>query len=390
MTAPRHPRTASVTIAAALLAALPVTVFGAAHETEGGMDHSMHSEHAGHDMARQDMDGHDMAGHSAEKDELGRRLYGMKHQVTPEVADELRAKIPLFAGYSDAEISLSMEMMGSNYAWYLSDDDVGGTQGVLMLLHGFKNSDPRFKEQVEPISDIFPTAMAPGMSMMMSDHIQLAVDDIEAAGARTIVVVPIVSTRYNTMMRQWEYIFGRRDEAAYATVDQVDSDAEILMAPPPGDDPLVAEILIDHAMELSEDPSGEFVVIAAHGPQDPADNEKALAELKTLARYVREDGGFAGTDAMTLQDDTPPEVRDRNVEKLRAIVAGARDQGYDVIVVTNLIGTRTIQSKLRSDLKGLDYRFSAKGITEHPNFMKWMGEAVRTELERNAKAARTD
>lgn len=382
-------RRAGAALAAILLAAFPAAGFAGAHAQDGGMDHSDHAMHSG-PAAQAGHAGHDMAGHSAERDELGRRLYGMKHNVTPEVADELRAKIPLFSGYSDAEIGLSMEMMGSNYAWYLSGDDVAGTQGVLMLLHGFKNSDPRFKAQVEPMSRIFPTAMAPGMSMMMSDHIQLAIDDIEAAGAKTIVVVPIVSTRYNTMMRQWEYILGRRDEAAYATVPRVEADAEILIAPPPGDDPLVAEILIDHALELSEDPAQEFVVIAAHGPQETDDNERALAELRTLARYVREDGGFAGSDAMTLQDDTPPEIRDRNVEKLRAIVSGAQAKGYDVIVVTNLIGTRTIQSKLRSDLKGLDYRFSPKGITEHPNFMKWMGEAVRNELERNARAARAD
>ena len=57
-----------------------------------------------------------------------------------------------------------------------------------------------------------------------------------------------------------------------------------------------------------------------------------------------------------------------------------------MLVVTNLIGTRTIQAKLRKDLKGLDYNFNAKGIVAHPNFMKWMGETIRDELERNEMA----
>ena len=61
-----------------------------------------------------------------------------------------------------------------------------------------------------------------------------------------------------------------------------------------------------------------------------------------------------------------------------------------MLVVTNLIGTRTIQSKLRDDLKGLDYRFNKNGIVKHTNFMKWMGEAVRYELERNEVAATAD
>ena len=93
----------------------------------------------------------------------------------------------------------------------------------MLLLHGFKDADKNFKEQVEGMSSIFPMAMAPGMSMMMSDHIQWAVKDIEAAGAETIVVVPIVATRYNTMMRQWEYIFGMEEESSYASVPRVES-----------------------------------------------------------------------------------------------------------------------------------------------------------------------
>ncbi|MEE4185744.1 MAG: hypothetical protein V2J12_08255 [Gammaproteobacteria bacterium] len=342
-------------------------------------------DHSDHDMSGHSMAGdHDMAGHSTEPDELGRRMFGMAHNVTPEVADELRAKIPLYAAYSDAEIGLSMKMMGSNYAWYLSDDGVEGEQGVLILLHGFRDGDPLFKQEVEMFSGIFPTAMAPGMSMMMSDHIQLALDDLTAAGAKKIVVVPIVSTSHNTMMRQWEYIFGLEDEAPYASVARVKTDAEILFAAPPGDDPLVAEILIDHALEISTRPSNEWVIIAAHGPSFDDDNEIVLGELASLAKIMQEDSDFVNVEAITLQDDATPEVRDANVAKLRKMVADANAAGHDVLIVTNLIGTRSIQSKLRKDLKGLDYKFNKKGIAEHPNFVEeWMAEAIREQFERS-------
>ena len=331
-----------------------------------------------------DHSGHNMMNHSTEPDEQGRQLYGMKHEMSPEVMAELREKIPLFAEYSDAEIGLSMQMMGSNYTWYLSDTDVSGKQGVLILLHGFRDGDPQFKQAVQGYASIFPTAMAPGMSMMMSDHIQLAIDILEAAGAETIVVVPMVSTKYNTMMRQWEYIFGLQDEAPYASVPQVHSNAKILFASPPGDDPVVAEILIDHALEISTNPQKEAVIIAAHGPSFAADNEKVLAELENLAKIIKEDSDFAEVRAITLQDDAPPEIRDANVAKLRAMVEDADKRGLNVLVVTNLIGTRTIQSKLRKDLQGLDYTFSKKGLAEHPNFVdEWLGETIRGELERN-------
>jgi len=367
MTRTFYLRHTSVLLPVLLIALTAVSTALAGGHT-GGTDHS----------------GHDMSAHSTERDELGRRLYGMKHNVTPEVAQELREKIPLFYEYSDAEIGLSMKMMGSNYAWYLSTDSVEGSQGVLLLLHGFRDGDPMFKQEVEMYSDIFPTAMAPGMSMMMSDHIQLAIDDLAAAGAEEIAVVPIVSTRHNTMMRQWEYIFGKREEAPYATIARVETDAQVNFAAPPGDDPIIAEILIDHALEISTDPAKEAVIIAAHGPSFEDDNELVLEELENLAKIMLEDGDFADVRGITLQDDAAPEVRDANVAKLRKMVVDSAAEGYEVLVVTNLIGTRTIQSKLRKDLKGLDYRFNKKGISAHPNFVEeWMGEAIREQFERN-------
>ena len=89
------------------------------------------------------------------------------------MADELRQKLPTQKNSSDAQISLMMKVMGGNYAWYLSDEGVQGEQGVLILLHSSRDGDPRFKAKVQDIGDIFPTAMAPGMAMAMSDHIQL-------------------------------------------------------------------------------------------------------------------------------------------------------------------------------------------------------------------------
>ena len=67
-----------------------------------------------------------------------------------------------------------------------------------------------------------------------------------------------------------------------------------------------------------------------------------------------------------------------------SLVETANARGENVLVVTNLIGTRTIQAKLRKDLAGLDYKFNKKGLVAHSNFMKWMGEAIREQLERNA------
>ena len=352
---------------------------------EGQEEHSAedHAEHMQDPEHEHDAGPDQHAQHSAERDSEGRRLHDMKHEITDEIADELRAKVPSFENYSNADIGMSMAMMGANYEWYISDAQLVGDRGLLILAHGFRDRGDRdFKEQVRPMADVFPTAFAFGMAMMMSDHIQLALDDLEAAGAKQIIVIPAVSTPHNSLMRQWEYIFDLRDEAEYAAVPRVQTEAEILIVAPPGDDPLVAEILLDFAYEISTDPENELVIIVAHGPSFADDNVKELEMLANLAEVIMEDGDFANVVGMTLQDDAPRDIRAANVRRIRAVVEDAKAEGKEVLVVTNLMGTRTIQAQLRRDLDGLDFSFNAKGITQHDNFIKWMGVTVRAEMDK--------
>lgn len=372
---------------AAGLAALLLTT-GTAGAAASGEDHSQHggasadAGHAGHgDHAAHQMD--------TGRDDLGRRLWGQTHAMSPEMYDELRAKIPLYKGASKATIDMTMVQMGPEYQWYISPETLKNDAGVLIMSHGFREQgDKMFRQSLSDIANALPTSLSLGMGMMMSDHVQLSINDLEAAGVDKIVVVPVVSNRYNELMRQWEYILGQRDKAEFVTVPQVKSKAKIYLAKPPEDDPLIAEIIHDHALEISKNPAKDFVIIVAHGAsgKDAArDNPKELEILETLARYVKEDGGFADVKAALLQDDAPPAVREANVQRLRAMAQGAVDKGQSVLIVTNLIGARTLQPKLRADLKGIDYAFNAKGIAQHPNFVEWIGESVREVLEKPPK-----
>ena len=371
MTRLRFPRAVHVPVLATILC-LPAAAGAAEPPAPGAADHATMDHGAmGHDMP---------PGRDAE----GRSLYGMKHAMDATMMGELRERVPLYKDHTDAEIKLSMDNMGHEYAWYISPADVRGTQGVLILLHGFREQGDRiFRQQVQSIGDIFPTSLGIGMAMMMSDHIQVALDDLKAAGAKEIAVVPITSSATNELYRQWLYIFGKQKQPEFATVPRVKTDARLLFVAPPGADPLVAEAVLDHALEISTEPKNEVVIIAGHGPTSAEDNAAELQELAKLAKIVKADGGFAEVMGMTLQDDSPAEVRAGNVKKMRAAVEGAMAKGQRVLVVTNLIGARTVQAKLRGDLKDLDYEFNAKGLIQHPNFMKWMREAIREEFEKS-------
>ena len=122
-------------------------------------------------------------------------------QITHEMLDALRAKAPKRRGLTDEQLLSGMQTMGPNYDVYVSEKSVVGEIGILGLGHGFSEpGDTQFKEAFEPTSRIFPTAVGYGMSFMTSSHIQSAVDDLVAAGAKTIVVVPTTPTEYGNLL----------------------------------------------------------------------------------------------------------------------------------------------------------------------------------------------
>lgn len=311
-----------------------------------------------------------------EPDELGRQLYGTKHTMDAAMLAEMR-DIDVFSGYTDAQITRVMSLMGADYTWPVSAPEQRGKTGVLILVHGLGNhGDAVLREALQPTGKVYPTTLALGMSMMTSDHIQLGINDLEAAGAREIVVIPVVSSQFNDLMRQWDYILARRDDAAYARVPRVSSSAEIRVAAALDDHPLVGSMVNDHAREISRRPENEEVIIVAHGPVDAGENRQQLQMLENVAAYLRENSGFAAVSVATLQDDAPPDVRMARTRELRERVQQANAQGRDVLIVTTLLGTRIVQSSLARNLRGLDYRFNGKGLIEHPQFIEWVNWSI--------------
>lgn len=303
------------------------------------------------------------------------------HRMSPEMLEVIRERIPKYENFSDQQIALEMQMMSPNQSRYLSADSLRADTGILVLIHGFGPTGDRIMEEaVKPMGDIFPSAMSAGMSMMTSAHIQKSFDDLKDAGVDRVVVVPLVSSRRNTLMYQWQYILGMRESGGYYDVPRIETDSRVIVTDPPGGHPLITQIVLDHALELSEDPANEVVFMLAHGPVFEDENRAQLEVMARQAEKIRKLGGFAGVEPVTLQDDAVEDVRARNVERLRKMVKETTDSGKRALIVTDLLAARSIQWKVDRDLAGLDYEFSEKGVSMHPNFRQWFQETVSAAL----------
>jgi len=315
-----------------------------------------------------------------EKLEPGRHPM-IPHDHGPEATAKLKTNIPSFANIPDKVLHMIMNSMRADYAWYISPDGTHGKVGVLLLNHGVgEESDQAFRQDLLPLAKRQPTAIAYGMAMTTSQAVQQAIDDLNAQGVDTIVAVDPDTSEHKSLYRQWQYILGQRSKEAYTDVPQVKSKAPVLMTPPVNGNPLVAKILLDHARELSENERREAVVIIAHGPEDAVDNGPDLAEVRKLADWMKKKSRFASIEALNIQDDAPRDVRAANVKAFRGMVTDAQSRGLDVIVVPYVINAVGLQPKLQKDLQGLTFRFQEKGISGHPNFIRWIEQSVRDTM----------
>jgi len=302
------------------------------------------------------------------------------HAMTEAQLAELRAKIPLYQEYSDEEIAASMERMAPDYGEYLSDASLTGEIGVLVLGHGFREvGDALFKSSLDPIADAYPTSVGLGMNMMDSGHLQAQVDRLIAAGAKTVVVVPVSMGTESSLIQQWDYIFGRADESAYLDVPRVTTTATVVMAPTPTHSPILSRVLRDYAVEISADPANEVVIVIGHGPTDAEHNALELAAMETHAQYIRDNSDLDDVRVATLQDDAPRAIRAANVERIRGWIEEATADGRTVLVINTLPTQGAVQGRIANDLKGLAYKGNMKGLVEHPAFVEWVEETVRRE-----------
>ena len=302
------------------------------------------------------------------------------HMMTPEQMAELRSKVPLYAASTDEQIMANMGRMPPNFWALISPKDMQGPVGVVALGHGYKlGGNEQFENYAGPIAQTHPTAVAAGMAMDSSAHIQSALDELTSKhGVKTIVVVPMEPGDDTSLVRQWRYIFGLRDDSSYLTPPRVKTDAKIIFTKSPAADPRIGTIMRDYAMEVAgPHPEQDRVVLVSHGPERPENNPAELALLEKHADEIRQSSKFTDIKVLSIEDDAVPEIRATRVAELRAYIKEATDQGREVVIVPLILTKGGFHARLQKDLEGLDYKFANRGLIEHPLFQEWISATVR-------------
>lgn len=262
---------------------------------------------------------------------------------------------------------------------------------ILVLAHGgpstqlIKNKENKYDklplwnkmviDAVKPLGEKFNIEIAFGMADL--ETIQAATDRLEEKGAKKIVAVPLFISSYSPIIENTAFILGlrKRTKNSQKELTPIKSNVEFVMTSAIDSHPLIAEILLDRASELSKNTNDETVIIVGHGPNDPGQNEKWLKEMMVLASFVKEKGNFKDVKVTTLRNDAPKEIREKATMILREMVMMASLKG-NAIVIPHLIARGGIESGIPERLKGLDYIYNGKTLLPHENITKWIDLSI--------------
>lgn len=267
--------------------------------------------------------------------------------------------------------------------------------GILLLAHG---GDPRWNEEVLRLraqSDLrAPTETAFGMAD--PETLRAAMAKLEARGIKRVVAVPLFVNSSSEVLEQTRYVLGLRrapSEVMRAAAERMNAALgphaghhghhmfsleraaprlPLAMSPALDAHSLVAGVLTERAQALSREPARETVILAGHGPVDPAAEAVWRKTMETLAAEVRERGGFKSVVAATLRDDADGATRGAAVAAMRKMVSEASQGGGRAIVVPHLIARGGIEQKLVAALAGLDYAWDGRTLMPHPSIARWL------------------
>lgn len=250
--------------------------------------------------------------------------------------------------------------------------------GVLVIAHG--SIDPKWPELVReslPLVELGRPAALGFLEEVPEQTIQHAVDQLEEAAVKHIIAVPLFISSASVDAEEARFLLGLTDNFP----KEGERPARIRVQTPItwtqaiDDAPVIGRALADRALELTDDPQCDALVVVGHGSyraERVATWERNLTKLaETAARHA----GFKETAVGLL---TPPTLLDA--------VAGLRGRVRRVVVIPAMLASGYFTGKVAQTLQGLekvsDVRFEEQALLPHPNVFQWVKDQVDSVFDK--------
>ena len=283
--------------------------------------------------------------------------------------------------------------------WMLGGARAGAQRGTIVVAHG---GDSLWNSHVLEAARSARTGGPVEVSFLMGPAAKTArfqdvVARLERAGAREIVVVPLLVSSHSGHFDQIRWLAGDTVTLDHAMqhhlhmsgIERPSSRTPIRMTRALDDAPHVARILAERARSLAADHRDRAVMIVGHGPNSAEDYAAWMANLRVVADSVKSLGGFRDVRVELVRDDAPKAVRAEAVLRTRELIALQHElTGADVAVVPILVSTGSVsREKFPKDLAGLPVIYRGDALLPNAEMARWVEARVRERQAATAAAA---
>lgn len=247
-----------------------------------------------------------------------------------------------------------------------------GRTGLMIISHGSR--DPSWVERLEhtlaDLSFSMPRVIS-YLELVEGKSIPDGVKELQRQGVTDIIAIPLFVCSGSTHLDEIQYMLKVKAKPDLETDlrPMEDLTANVTFLSAMDDDPLMLDIAEERIRRLSQEPSEEVLMLAAHGSDHPGFHERWESVLQTMSKRLKDRMGFKAVTYGTMHPDNLRKRMEAVCRKHRVVLFPLfLSEGYFTRV------------KIPEKLEGLPFRYDGKTYLPHPNVASWVEEAVERAL----------
>jgi sirohydrochlorin ferrochelatase len=267
--------------------------------------------------------------------------------------------------------------------------------GTILVAHG---GSAEWNQHVRVIARAANTGGPLELSFLMgpdapAHRFQDAARKLVDAGAREIVVVPLLISSHSGHYEQIRYLAGLTDSLddvmvhhlQMSGIERPTLNVPMRVARALDDASQLSQVLAERALALTKTPEQQALFLAGHGPNSAEDYAAWMDNLRRVADSVQRHTKFRDVRVDLVRDDAPAPVRREAVRRVRELIALQYEiTGQPVIVVPVLVSRgRVSRETFLKDLQGLPVVYTGDPILPHSALTSWIEQRVRETATRN-------
>ena len=148
------------------------------------------------------------------------------------------------------------------------------------------------------------------------------------------------------------------------------------------DSPLFAEALLDRAINLSDNPEKETVILVGHGTRTEEGNNRWMNNLESITEHMEKTAQEKGYNFRDFKFENWredwPDLRDERIASVREMVQTASEDGGTAIVIP---ARTTKGGHAQRWLSDLEFKHDGEGFAPHPLFTEWVESLIQESMD---------